>query len=83
MALCPVSNIVSVCQVLCKVVTASYVLRALTAAAPSAVPHCRAATSAALAAARAISETQLTGDDAAPQHLSAATRLLEELHERF
>ncbi|KAF0312305.1 Condensin-2 complex subunit G2 [Amphibalanus amphitrite] len=69
-------------QELSKVVTAGYVLHALTAAAPSAVPHCRAAASAALAAAQRISETQLTGDDAAPQHLSAAKRLLEELNAR-
>ncbi|XP_043201119.1 condensin-2 complex subunit G2-like isoform X1 [Amphibalanus amphitrite] len=69
-------------QELSKVVTAGYVLHALTAATPSAVPHCRAAASAALAAAQRISETQLTGDDAAPQHLSAAKRLLEELNAR-
>ncbi|XP_043190471.1 condensin-2 complex subunit G2-like isoform X2 [Amphibalanus amphitrite] len=69
-------------QELSKVVTAGYVLHALTAAAPSAVPHCRAAASDALVAAQRISETQLTGDDAAPQHLSAAKRLLEELNAR-
>ena len=60
-------------------VTAAYIFRALTAAAPSNAAPCRAAASAALAAAGRISDAALTGDDAAPQHLSAARRLLQEL----
>ena len=75
-------SIPSPSQTLSQVVTAAYVLHALTTATTAAAPLCRAAASAALVAAARITEQRLTGDDAAPQHLSAAKRLLEELHGR-